>query len=51
MRLPGFRTVNHHPDLEVGYNKCRVEYMTHAISGFPKMISFVRQKIDALLKI
>ena len=24
---------DHHPDLLVGYNKCRVEYMTHAIGG------------------
>jgi 4a-hydroxytetrahydrobiopterin dehydratase len=24
---------NHHPDLEVGYNVCRVRYTTHAIGG------------------
>ena len=24
---------NHHPDLEVAYNKCRVRYSTHAIGG------------------
>jgi 4a-hydroxytetrahydrobiopterin dehydratase len=24
---------DHHPDIEVGYNKCRVSYMTHAIDG------------------
>ena len=24
---------DHHPDLEVGYNKCRVAYATHAIGG------------------
>ena len=24
---------DHHPDLQVGYNKCRVEYSTHAIGG------------------
>jgi 4a-hydroxytetrahydrobiopterin dehydratase len=24
---------NHHPDLEVGYNKCRVRYSTHSIGG------------------
>ena len=24
---------DHHPDLLVGYNKCRIEYSTHAIGG------------------
>ena len=24
---------DHHPDLEVGYNYCRVRYTTHAIGG------------------
>ena len=24
---------DHHPDLEVGYNKCRVRYSTHSIGG------------------
>ncbi len=24
---------NHHPDLEVGYNRCHVRYSTHAIKG------------------
>ena len=24
---------DHHPDLLVSYNKCRVEYMTHAVGG------------------
>ena len=26
-------TQDHHPDLEVGYNKCRVHYSTHAVKG------------------
>src|SRR5438552_13872655 len=24
---------NHHPDLEVGYNKCRIRYSTHSVGG------------------
>lgn len=24
---------NHHPDLEVGYNKCVVRYSTHSVGG------------------
>lgn len=24
---------NHHPDLEVGYNRCIIHYQTHAING------------------
>lgn len=24
---------NHHPDLEVGYNHCLVQYSTHAVDG------------------
>src|SRR5437016_13831931 len=24
---------NHHPDLEVGYNHCLVQYSTHAVKG------------------
>src|ERR1700722_16492326 len=24
---------NHHPDLEVGYDKCKVKYSTHSVGG------------------
>jgi 4a-hydroxytetrahydrobiopterin dehydratase len=24
---------NHHPDLEIGYNYCKVRYSTHAVGG------------------
>ena len=27
---------DHHPDMTVGYNKCRVEYTTHAIGGLSR---------------
>lgn len=42
---------DHHPDLMVGYNKCRVEYTTHAIGGLSENDFICAAKIDALLKI
>lgn len=42
---------DHHPDLTVGYNKCRVEYITHAISGLSENDFICAAKIDALLEL
>jgi 4a-hydroxytetrahydrobiopterin dehydratase len=39
---------DHHPDLLVGYNKCRVEYMTHAIGGLSENDFICAAKCDAL---
>jgi 4a-hydroxytetrahydrobiopterin dehydratase len=39
---------DHHPDLGVGYNKCRVEYMTHAINGLSENDFICAAKCDAL---
>jgi 4a-hydroxytetrahydrobiopterin dehydratase len=39
---------DHHPDLEVGYNKCRVEYATHAIGGLSENDFICAAKADAL---
>jgi 4a-hydroxytetrahydrobiopterin dehydratase len=39
---------DHHPDLQVGYNKCRVEYMTHAIGGLSENDFICAAKADAL---
>lgn len=39
---------DHHPDLLVGYNKCRVEYHTHAIGGLSENDFICAAKIDAL---
>ena len=38
----------HHPDLAVGYNRCRVEYITHAIDGLSESDFICAAKIDAL---
>lgn len=42
---------DHHPDLEVGYNKCRVVYMTHAIDGLSENDFICAAKIDALFEL
>lgn len=39
---------DHHPDLSVGYNKCRVEYWTHAIGGLSENDFICAAKCDAL---
>ena len=40
---------NHHPDLSVHYNKCIVEYTTHAINGLSENDFICAEKIDRLL--
>lgn len=40
---------DHHPDLEVGYNHCRVRYSTHAIGGLSDNDFICAAKMDALL--
>ncbi len=42
---------DHHPDMTVGYNKCRVEYSTHAIGGLSENDFICAAKLDALFKI
>jgi len=40
---------NHHPDLEVSYNHCRVRYSTHAIGGLSENDFICAAKIDRML--
>lgn len=42
---------DHHPDLTVGYNQCRVQYSTHAIGGLSENDFICAAKIDALFGI
>ncbi len=42
---------DHHPELAVSYNKCKVEYTTHAINGLSENDFICAAKVDALLKI
>lgn len=39
---------DHHPDLEVGYGVCRVEFTTHAIKGLSENDFICAAKIDRL---
>jgi 4a-hydroxytetrahydrobiopterin dehydratase len=39
---------DHHPDLEIGYNYCRIRYSTHAIKGLSENDFICAAKIDAL---
>ena len=42
---------DHHPDLAVGYNKCRVEYATHSIGGLSQKDFDCAAKCDALFSL
>ncbi len=39
---------DHHPDLEVGYSRCRVEFSTHAIKGLSENDFICAAKIDRI---
>lgn len=39
---------DHHPDISVGYNRCRVEYVTHAINGLSENDFICAAKLDKL---
>jgi len=41
-------TEDHHPDLEVGYNYCRIKFSTHAIGGLSENDFICAAKIDTL---
>ena len=42
---------DHHPDMTVGYNKCRVEYSTHANGGLSENDFICAAKLDALFRL
>ena len=42
---------DHHPDLVVGYGKCRVEYVTHAIDGLSENDFICAAKCDGLFEL
>jgi 4a-hydroxytetrahydrobiopterin dehydratase len=41
---------DHHPDLEVGYNKCTVRYTTHAVGGLSENDLICAAKVEALVE-
>ena len=42
---------DHHPDLEVGYNKCKVRYSTHSVGGLSENDFICAAKVENLLKL
>lgn len=42
---------DHHPDLTVGYSKCKVEYTTHAVNGLSENDFICAAKVDVLFKL
>ena len=42
---------DHHPDMSVGYNTCRVSYITHAIDGLSENDFICAAKLDALFEL
>ena len=40
---------NHHPDLEVGYNRCVIRYTTHGLGGLSENDFICAAKVDSLL--
>ena len=40
---------DHHPDMSVGYNRCRVEFSTHSIGGISENDFICAAKIEALV--
>jgi len=39
---------DHHPDLEVGYNRCRIRYSTHSVGGLSENDFICAAKIDLI---
>jgi 4a-hydroxytetrahydrobiopterin dehydratase len=42
---------DHHPDMEVGYNTCRLRYSTHSVGGLSENDFICAAKLEALMKI
>ena len=41
---------DHHPDLEVGYNKCKVTYSTHSVGGLSAKDFECAVKVEKLMR-
>lgn len=41
-------TEDHHPDLAVGYNRCRVSYSTHSVGGISENDFICAAKVNAM---
>ena len=39
---------DHHPDLEIGYNYCRIVFTTHAVKGLSENDFICAAKVDRI---
>jgi 4a-hydroxytetrahydrobiopterin dehydratase len=42
---------DHHPDMEVGYNTCRVRYSTHSVGGLSENDFICAAKLESLFRL
>ena len=42
---------DHHPDLEVGYDTCRVRYSTHSVGGLSENDFICAAKLESLFRL
>src|SRR2546421_10119730 len=42
---------DHHPDLEVGYNRCKVKFSTHSVGGLSENDFISAAKIEKLFRV
>ena len=42
---------DHHPDILVGYNSCKVSYVTHSVGGISQNDFVCAAKLDALFSL
>lgn len=42
---------DHHPDIALGYNQCKVTYSTHSVGGLSTNDFVCAAKVDALFKL
>ena len=41
---------DHHPDMEVGYNRCRIRYSTHSVGGLSENDFICAAKVENLMQ-
>ena len=44
------KSEGHHPDLEVGYERCVVQWSTHAVGGLTENDFICAAKVDRLVE-
>ena len=42
---------DHHPDIEFGFNKCKVRYSTHSVGGLSENDFICAAKVEALFEL